>query len=117
MKRPEHDPRFGFSTDIGPPATKLFGGSVATMRARDLSSFDQVYDLAEEIAGADPRRQMRVTCAELGAVARLAVQSSVIASQFARIVRLSDAGASRDALIAALREACEAARPLIGGSA
>ena len=105
----------GSPTDIGPKNRKLFGGSVATLVARDLDSSDQVFELAAEIADASPRRLMQVTCAELAAVARLAQQSAIVASQFARIVRLSDAGASRDQLIAALRAACDVARPLIGG--
>jgi hypothetical protein len=100
------------ATELG-TAVKIFGDRRAALSTRDLSDPDQVFELALAIVRADDRRLMQVSVAETRALAKLAALSSVIASQFLRVIALSDANAPKDELLKALQTAAETSRSAI----
>lgn len=100
------------TTDIGPKPVKVFGDRRAELPERDLTDPDEVFDLARAIHGASDRRLMQVSLAELRALARLALRTAPIATQFLRVVDLSDAGASKRVMKGALTQAAEVARKI-----
>jgi hypothetical protein len=104
-------PDTGATEIFAPP--KLFDRSSlrpAATRALDLTDSDQVFDLALAVARGSDRRVLQASLAEQRAIAALAVQSSVIASQFLNLIALSDANAPPEKLLAAFADAATVAR-------
>ncbi len=105
------------TADAPQPPPKIFSGVPGGIHRIDVNDPEQVFDLAVEVAKAPSRRLMQLNHAEMRAMARFAIDNAFVASHAVEIVVLSDVGASRDELIAALKELCKTARPFIGGAA
>lgn len=109
--RPEQHPDFTFATDLG-TNQKIFAGAPATRPAIDLGDFDQVVDLAWDTFLASDRLVMKLTVAEIRALAGVAIQGAVIASRVAQLVRLVDRQ-DRDKVMAELDELDALMRPML----
>ena len=104
------------TADAPAPPPGIFSGVPGGIHRIDVKDPEQVFDLAVDIATARARRLMQLNHREIRAMARFAIDNAFVASHAVEIVALSDAGATREQLIEALKQLCTTVRPFIGGA-
>lgn len=102
------------ATELG--ETKKAIGTRCGRRMLDLENFDEVYELARRLHNASPRLIMAASVDELRALAKLAMLGGAVIAEASTVFALSDAGAPRKDISAAMVRLAQITRPILGNA-
>ena len=100
------------ATELG-STKKPFDGQRSGRKMIDLDNFDEVHAMAERLFGASDRQLMAISMQELKALTKLAMLGGNVIREATAVFALSDMGASRTQIAAAMAELAAVTRPIL----